>query len=563
MVRFCSMPFLPSHAGRGFNYIWNTGATTPQIKVRTIGNYSVRIFDPKTGCEDTDDLNLLFQPHVAVNLGEDKNTCLGNNTVSLDAFNSLHKGQTILYRWSTGATTPQTKITVTKNTEVWVSAFNPETFCQASDTIKVNFEALPLVNLRDTILCEQQELTLNAFDPSHASRPITYLWNTGATTSNITVKDFSATNIFTVTVRDAETGCFQSNTMTVNIFAKPFLELGKDTSLCQTALVLDAYHSSQGKDYEYLWNTGDTTKQITVDAVGEHLYTVQITNQKTGCVYNDEIRVTMLDKPISNFSSQDFCQNDIPALVFGRDESHSGRLKYTWKDLENQIISRTDTLSVTTIGTYILEISNNPNGCIAYDTLKANIVESPSIEIVNFSDSKNATLPFNIGLASSNISGLNLEWSFKGKVLKEFDNKLRIDANQYGTYYLKATNSATGCQSVDSLLVFSSSPVCTFPNAFTPNGDTENDYFSPVVKDLKALKIKIFDHEGTQVFAVDLDTERNWTGKFPEHLGWTGKDQTGLILKEGKYIFKAEYSWLDRFNEINRKTKEGSVYLIR
>lgn len=554
---------LSSHAGRGFSYVWSTGATTPQIKVNTIGNYKVRVFDPKTSCEATDDLNLLFHPHVAVSLGKDKKACLGNDVIKLDAFNALHRGQNVLYRWSTGATTPQVQVKVDKSTEVWVSVFNPETFCQDTDTIKLNFEAEPVLSLKDTILCRQQELTINAFNTSHASRPITYLWNTGETTSNITVKDFSASNIFTVTARDTETGCFQSANMTVNLFMEPFLELGKDTVLCQTPLTLNAYHASQGNAYKYLWNTGNTTRQITVNSVGEHLYTVQISNQTTGCVYRDSIKITMLDKPISNFAEQNFCQNDIPALVFGRDESHPKRLKYLWKDLNDRILSRSDTLSVSEAGTYVLEISNNPNGCIAYDTLKANIIESPSIEIVNFSNSERQTLPITIGLASSNVSGLNLEWSFRGKVLDAFNNKLRLEVKQYGTYHLKATNPVSGCESVDSLLVFSSTPSCTFPNAFSPNGDTENDYFSPVIKDLKALKIKVFDQAGTEVFTIDLDTEDNWTGEFPEKLGWTGKDQTGLVLKEGKYFFRAEYSWLDRFNELNRKTKEGSVYLIR
>ena len=73
-------------------------------------------------------------------------------------------------------------------------------------------------------------------------------------------------------------------------------------------------------------------------------------------------------------------------------------------------------------------------------------------------------------------------------------------------------------------------PVFTIyiPNAFTPNGDNLNDYFSAKGAEIDEFEMKIFDRWGELIF------ETNNIGR-----GWDGTANHGSKMSEnGVYVYK-------------------------
>jgi gliding motility-associated-like protein len=88
------------------------------------------------------------------------------------------------------------------------------------------------------------------------------------------------------------------------------------------------------------------------------------------------------------------------------------------------------------------------------------------------------------------------------------------------------------------------------PNAFTPNGDGENDRFEPVVAPGLFLRFKVFNRWGQVVYdCTDRMASPSWDGKAPD-----GKPAT-----DGSYFWTLDLQYPDgRFVQ-----KQGSVMVLR
>ena len=122
------------------------------------------------------------------------------------------------------------------------------------------------------------------------------------------------------------------------------------------------------------------------------------------------------------------------------------------------------------------------------------------------------------------------------------------------TYTLLLSDSA-GCEVSDKIQVLVASQVeAYFPNAFSPNGDDVNDYFSGYGGDeIEALEyLRIFDRWGNLVFEginipVDDPTK-----------GWDGTSQ-GQPSPIGLYVFSS----VVRLKNGSTYSKAGELNLVR
>lgn len=86
-----------------------------------------------------------------------------------------------------------------------------------------------------------------------------------------------------------------------------------------------------------------------------------------------------------------------------------------------------------------------------------------------------------------------------------------------------------------------------FPNAFTPNGDNQNDTFTPKGKFISSLHLLIFNRWGEQVFETK-DKETGWDGII-----------NGSHAPTGPYIYRARVQTADGLQQ----TYQGTVFLLR
>ena len=278
----------------GYNYLWNTGATTQSINVNVAGNYWVYV--NIGACAGTDTVLITTVNPPVINLGNDTSVCTPL-TVTLNAGNPGNG-----YQWSSGQTT-QT-ITVNTSGTYWVIVNNGS--CISADSINILIVPTPSVSLGpDTSICLGQSLSFDAGNSGD-----TYLWSTGATTQTINVDSAG-----TYWVRVNNGNCKSLDTTTLTIITPPKPDLGGDKLICGITGTI----SSGVTAPHYLWSTGDTTNTITVYAPGGTYWLVASQGM---CWKSDSINVSFVHdsdywSPPNVFTPNADGKNDyfIPGIV--------------------------------------------------------------------------------------------------------------------------------------------------------------------------------------------------------------------------------------------------------
>jgi gliding motility-associated-like protein len=134
-----------------------------------------------------------------------------------------------------------------------------------SDTITVFVNPLPATELgADTTICAGTQLKLDA-GVSHAE----YHWSNGSQDRFSTI---SKAGSYTVTVKN-EFGCSAADVIRISTLNVPVVNLGRDTTLCETFYQLNA----GGNHDKYEWSTGSQDSVLLPTEVGT--YWVTVTNQ--------------------------------------------------------------------------------------------------------------------------------------------------------------------------------------------------------------------------------------------------------------------------------------------
>jgi hypothetical protein len=298
-------------ASGGQSYLWNTGATTASIVVSpsVSTTYTVTATDAN-GCTATSSKTVSVNTTPVISIAGDDLICEGGS-VTLTASGASS------YLWNTGATSPSITVSPTVSTTYTVTATDGNG-CSATASKTVTISSIPVFEIlgRDTI-CEGESTTLTV------SLTGTYLWNTGATTSGITVTP-SETTTYTVTVTDAN-GCTSTKSVTVVVKENITITVSGDNVIClgeSTTLTVAGATS-------YIWNTGATTQSITVSPNSTTTYSVSTTNSEA-CNGTGSITVTVNPLPDITITGRDtICEGECTTLTA------SGGIEYSWDNVND------------------------------------------------------------------------------------------------------------------------------------------------------------------------------------------------------------------------------------
>ncbi|MBI1193652.1 MAG: T9SS type A sorting domain-containing protein [Bacteroidetes bacterium] len=212
-----------------------------------------------------------------IGLAADTTLCFGTSGV-LDAGPGASS-----YSWSTGATT-QT-ITVSTEGTYSVSIIDP-LGCLATDEIEVFIaNEISIGGTKTNVDCAGENTGAFTVVPSGGTAPYTYLWNTGATTANLSAL---AGGVYTVTVTDAN-GCSATAEKTIGEPEPLVVTLEPvDSDFGANNGKINAVVSGGRAPYTYLWSDGQTTKRAIDLAPG--VYSVTVTDS-AGCESTESIEV--------------------------------------------------------------------------------------------------------------------------------------------------------------------------------------------------------------------------------------------------------------------------------
>ncbi len=318
----------------GSSFLWNTGASSQSITASSGGTYSVTV-TTAANCSATFDAQVTLAPEVSVELAPDTSICPGTTLVMDIGSNP----GTVL--WSTGESS--TSISVQQAGTYSVTVSNG--LCSASDSRMVSIFDGPVNSLQDASSCSDTPVVLNAANPGS-----TYLWSTGSTAQNVSIAN---NGIYSVLVTLAN-GCSAEFSANVAFIAPPIVALGADTVLCEgQVLALDGGNPGSN----YLWSTGETTRQLSVRDAGT--YSVTVSNSH--CTRSASINVFFNPAPSRMASRQHFaCLDDAPRLVLIDAGNPGSRFLWSTGD-STQMIAAYD------YGWYSLEITNS-YGCAISDS---------------------------------------------------------------------------------------------------------------------------------------------------------------------------------------------------
>ncbi len=204
---------------------------------------------------------------------------------------------------------------------------------------------VPLVRAVGSVhLCQGKSVTLIA-EEGFAS----YEWSTGEKTQAITVREGGS---YLVTVKDYQGRQGTSDPVSVYAYDVPTVRVDLDgpTLLCNGEIrLLDA-----GPGYRsYSWNTGDTTRMLSVDRSGLYYVTVTTEHGCTGVSQPVPVAVLNFEPPVIQITgSTTPCSGDTVILDAGK-----GYSSYLWSDG-----SRDQLLSIEQSGTYSVRVENE-YGC--------------------------------------------------------------------------------------------------------------------------------------------------------------------------------------------------------
>jgi gliding motility-associated-like protein len=248
-------------------YTWSNGLTTQNITITTSGAYTATVGDGNCTSPASDPFIFTVnaapvKPTITSTGG---GALCGTGSVTLSAPAGFSS-----YSWSSGQTTQSISVSSVGNFTVTVTNANG---CQSpsSDPFAVTtaIPSKPAITVTgNTTLCGSSTVQLSA--PAGFTN---YTWSNGATTQNITV---STAGNYSVTV--ANGSCVSPASDAVNITsvttpAKPIITVTGGTALCTGSFVVLNVPAGFSN---YVWSTGETTRQIVVSTAGN--FSVQVGN---------------------------------------------------------------------------------------------------------------------------------------------------------------------------------------------------------------------------------------------------------------------------------------------
>lgn len=257
-------------------YSWSTGATTTSISVSpTVGiTYNVTGFNGTCSSGKTTTVYVLPNPTVTA---ANATICSGNSTI-------LTAGGATTYSWNTGATTNTISVSPTALTIYTVNGTSSG--CTGTKTVQVAVNTTPTVSVNNFTICSGGSVTIPA------SGATTYSWNTGSTSSSITV---SPTVLTVYTVTGYNGTCSNTKTSTITIgSALSVVITPTNPSVCVgSSATLTASGATS-----YTWNTGSNLTSIVVSPTIASTYSVLGTSG--ACSGTKTISVVVNTLPITS-----------------------------------------------------------------------------------------------------------------------------------------------------------------------------------------------------------------------------------------------------------------------
>ena len=352
------------------------------------------------------------------------------------------------------------------------------------------------------------------------SNPYTYSWSNNA--SGQTVNTL-APGIYSVTVTDAS-GCQNISSVTIKNGNGPttLASVGSAILCNADSGSVNVSTSTGSGPFSYSWSTGASSittgsSQTLKFAAGS--YTVTITDA-SGCTSSSTVLLSQPSALNTSATKSDVCPGTKGSVTITT-TGGTGNYTYNWS---GGVTGNTSVQNNLAVGTYTTTITD-ANGCTI--TMISNVASSPkptataSASPTDIVEGNSTTL--------SGSGGTTYLWTPSSSLSCSSCQSPTATPAATTTYTLFISD-ANGCKDTSDVTV-TVRPLAKcedglyIPNAFSPNGDNNNDIIHIHANGIHSIKWAIFDRWGNKVFET-TDLLEGWDGKY-----------NGKVMDSGVYVY--------------------------
>lgn len=430
--------------------------------------------------------------------------------------------------------------------------------CPVEASITVDLIDAPNANIADEVLCPNENVTLN----TGGNPDYTYTWfsaddtgfNTSADASPVVMP--TQTSQYFVTVTNGACPDF-IDSLTVFVDESVSYTEPMDIEICNNETGLLSFSATLPGTIAWAGPLSGNcnncqTLDLPIDLTTPGLYdfTVSYSNS-CGETASFDAAVEVFEAPVATLAEATICPGDIVIL----NPNGSPNFDYQWS---NGSSNPTQEVSPNLTTEYFVTVSNGTVCADFVDSTTITVISDYTLIVSADTTIRNeemvtltATAVFNDG--GGTVPG-DYTWLLNDN---EIGNSASITVsptepvNVYQVMFMDANNCSEAADSVIVRIVD-----VEIPNAFTPNGDSNNDVFGLVTGDtpVNILEYRIYNRWGNVVFEVNdgLSTDAQWNG---------GKDNDdSKPVPADVYIYYIRYQVGDDGEII---TAKGDVTLIR
>lgn len=519
-------------------------------------NYQLFISD--SVCTDTITYPIVINTPL-LSVTNDTTLCY-NEAISLTA-NSF--GTSSTYIWSSNS-----NFTDTLNSPISNYTYTPPintsgTFyiqinnngCKLSDSVEVTAVGQSSIIGTDSICFgDTVSITYSNTNPGDSTH---YVWSPSGQIINghgTTSVDVSPTTTTTFTVIATNDICIDTLTQQV-VVTTVQMSISNDTTLCVGDSAVTLLASSTTNGATIIWSSNvlysDTLNNgadsIKVSPTTSTTYYVIIT--AAGCSRTDSVTVYVADN-VTSIADAYICYGDTTSLSI-TNLNPSDSLFHDWQP-DAQIISgdSTHTIIVSpTATTTFYVVSENSAGCLIWDSATVFVDMLGNLN-VNATVDNPTIYPGETTQLHASPNGYNYTWSPATGL--DNPNSQHPNASPTQTTTYTVTISGSNCERTASVTIEVKEIVCDepdifIPNAFTPNGDGENDVLFVRGKMIEKMNLKIYNRWGELVFETDN-----------QQVGWDGKYK-GELVQPNVFVYHLQVWCIDG----QEFFKKGNVTVIR
>lgn len=333
-----------------------------------------------------------------------------------------------------------------------------------------------------TAVCAGQKSNLTASNGS------SYLWDNG---SNSPLRKVAPLSTTTYTLYASSGVCFGDTTFTVSVVPKPVPSIIGITQLCQG----DSVTLTGSGGSNFLWSNGDTSSTLVVKPSADTSFRLIVS--KGACSSIDSVGLRVFNYPVPSVSpTQYVCAGNAVTLTA------NGGSTYSWS-------TGASSSSINPVpssnSTYTVQLNNGP--CSATDSIKVILNPLPTSTACCDTSMK-------IGESTQLTSSLGTNYSWSPESGLSCSNCFNpIASPNFTTIYTVTVSSDSGCTASSTVTIEILCGDIFVPDAFSPNGDGENDILFVRGVCIESMDFMVFNRWGEKVFE-STNPSVGWNGIF-------------------------------------------------